>query len=79
MLIVAAISNESDKFVRYIRIKYMSNQELPILYLLPNAHGRVRSGHPWIYAESLQKHEPLSPGSIVRIMTDYGYDCGIGL
>ncbi|MFM8280703.1 MAG: class I SAM-dependent rRNA methyltransferase [Bacteroidota bacterium] len=57
----------------------MSNQELPILYLLPNAHGRVRSGHPWIYAESLQKHEPLSPGSIVRIMTDYGYDCGIGL
>jgi 23S rRNA (cytosine1962-C5)-methyltransferase len=55
------------------------NGELPILHLLPNAHGRVRAGHPWIYAESLQKHAPLPSGALVRVMTDYGYDCGIGL
>jgi 23S rRNA (cytosine1962-C5)-methyltransferase len=41
-------------------------------------HGRIREGHPWVFAESLKKHDPLPAGSLVRLMTDYDYDCGIG-
>jgi 23S rRNA (cytosine1962-C5)-methyltransferase len=41
-------------------------------------HGRIREGHPWVFAESLKKHDSLPAGSLVRLMTDYDYDCGIG-
>ena len=54
------------------------NAEIPILKLLPSMHGRIREGHPWVFAESLKKHDPLPAGSLVRLMTDYDYDCGIG-
>lgn len=54
------------------------NVEIPILKLLPSTHGRIREGHPWVFAESLKKHDSLPAGSLVRLMTDYDYDCGIG-
>jgi len=41
-------------------------------------HGRIREGHPWVFAESLKKHESLPAGSLVRLKTDYDYDCGLG-
>jgi len=59
-------------------IKMSQNAEIPILKLLPSMHGRIREGHPWVFAESLKKHDPLPAGSLVRLMTDYDYDCGIG-
>jgi len=52
--------------------------EIPILTLLPSMHGRIREGHPWVFAESLKKHESLPAGSLVRLKTDYDYDCGLG-
>ena len=52
--------------------------EIPILTLLPSMHGRIREGHPWVFAESLKKHEALPAGSLVRLKTDYDYDCGLG-
>ncbi len=54
------------------------NAEIPILKLLPSTHGRIREGHPWVFGESLKKHDSLPAGSLVRLMTDYDYDCGIG-
>ncbi|MEY3689389.1 MAG: hypothetical protein RIT37_951, partial [Bacteroidota bacterium] len=33
--------------------------EIPILTLLHSMHGRIREGHPWVFAESLKKHESL--------------------
>jgi 23S rRNA (cytosine1962-C5)-methyltransferase len=41
-------------------------------------HGRIREGHPWVFAESLKKHESLPAGSLVRLKTDYDYECGLG-
>lgn len=52
--------------------------EIPILTLLPSMHGRIREGHPWVFAESLKKHEFLQAGTLVRLKTDYEYDCGLG-
>jgi 23S rRNA (cytosine1962-C5)-methyltransferase len=57
----------------------MHRMSLPILQIKPNMHSRIREGHPWVFAESLKHHDPIPSGSIVRVMTDYGYDCGIGL
>ena len=54
------------------------SSETPILTLLPSMHGRIRDGHPWVFAESLKKHEALPAGSLVRLKTDYDYDCGLG-
>lgn len=54
-------------------------QQIPILRLLPNMHGRIRDGHPWVFKESLKPHEPIPIGALVRVFTDYDHDYGIGL
>lgn len=52
--------------------------ELPIV-ILKGSRRRLKQGHLWIFRDEIEKpsHE-LEAGSTVRVITDYGYDCGLG-
>ena len=51
---------------------------IPILTLKPSAHTLIRNGHPWAFRNALMPHEELKVGTLVRLQTNYGYDCGYG-
>lgn len=48
------------------------------LRLAPKAHKRLRQGHLWVFRDELAVHEPCAAGELVRIVTDYDYDMGVG-
>jgi 23S rRNA (cytosine1962-C5)-methyltransferase len=48
------------------------------LRLAPKAHKRIRQGHLWVFRDELAPHEPCEAGDVVRIVTDYDYDLGVG-
>ncbi|MFN4770233.1 MAG: class I SAM-dependent rRNA methyltransferase [Candidatus Kapaibacterium sp.] len=48
------------------------------LRLAPKAHKRIRQGHLWVFRDELAPHEPCEAGDLVRIVTDYDYDLGVG-
>lgn len=48
------------------------------LRLAPKAHKRIRQGHLWVFRDELASHEPCEAGELVRIVTDYDYDLGVG-
>lgn len=52
---------------------------VPTLTLKPDRHVKVRSGYPWIYKDEIETPEiPVTTGSVVRVVTSYGYDLGFG-
>jgi len=57
----------------------MSAAKLPSLSLQPRADGRLRAGHPWVYANEIQKNPALAdvpPGSPVRLLDARGAPLG---
>lgn len=48
------------------------------LRLAPKAHKRIRQGHLWVFRDELAPHDPCEAGALVRVVTDYDYDLGVG-
>ncbi len=55
------------------------HNEFPQLRLKPQAHKRIRGGHPWVFQDELAERPSLDAGTIVRVVTDYDYDLGLGM
>ena len=47
--------------------------------LKANGHKRVRNGHLWVFRDELAVHDSIDTGELVRVVTDYDYDLGVGL
>lgn len=52
--------------------------QLPVI-TLKGGRRRLKQGHLWIFRDEIEKpNYELEAGSAVRVITDYGYDCGLG-
>ncbi len=49
------------------------------LQLKSGAHRRIRDGHLWVFRDELVQMPEATPGTMVQVHTDYGYDLGLGL
>lgn len=58
----------------------MSRPPYPPIHLLPRQGGRVRRGHPWVYANELNldaEAKAVAPGSLVTLCAEDGSPVGI--
>lgn len=48
--------------------------------IITGGRRRLKQGHLWIFRDEIASlsTESLQAGDLVRVVTDYGYDCGIG-